>query len=260
MLASLRTLWFRISSLFNRRRLETDLADELQLHRELLEDEARHHGADPSAARRQAALRLGNETLIRERSRDWWSFAWLEAVAQDTRYALRFLARSPGFTFIAILSLALGIGANAAVFTVVDRLLLSAPAHIADPGSLHLVNVKRIRQDGEPRPFFNALTFPEAFALREGKSFASVTPYMAPSLVRLGRGPDAPRIKDSNQGWMENSSASSASDRFVGGFSRLTMIATVPNQRQSFRTRSGSANSVVPTAPSGAVSERPVSR
>lgn len=197
MLAFLRMLWFRISSLFNRRRLERDLSDELQLHRELLEDEARQHGADASAARREAALRLGNETSIRERSRDWWSFAWLEAVAQDTRYSLRFLARSPGFTFIAILSLALGIGANAAVFTVVDRLLLSAPAHITEPGSLHLVNVRRIRREGEPRPFYNALTFPEAFALRTGNSFATVTPYMAPSRVRLGRGPDAPRIKES---------------------------------------------------------------
>ena len=197
MLAYLRTLWFRLSSLFNRRQLEKDLADELQLHRELIETEARQHGADPAAARRAAALRLGNETSIRERSRDWWSFAWFEAAAQDTRYALRFLARSPGFTFIAVLSLALGIGANAAVFTVVDRLLLSAPAHIAEPGSLHIVNVRRIYRVDEPRPFHNAMTFPEAFALREGKSFASVTPYMAPSRVRLGRGPDAPRIKES---------------------------------------------------------------
>ena len=71
MLTFLHTLWFRVSSRFNRRALENDLADELQFHRELLEDEARHQGGEGIDARRAAALRLGNETSIRERSRDW---------------------------------------------------------------------------------------------------------------------------------------------------------------------------------------------
>jgi putative ABC transport system permease protein len=119
-------LWRRLQFLLHRKQFEQDLADEMRLHLDL---RAAEDGE--SAARR----RFGNITQLREASRGVWGWAFLETLGQDLRYGLRTLAANPGFTATAVLSLALGIGANTAIFSILNAVMLrSLP--VEDPHRL----------------------------------------------------------------------------------------------------------------------------
>ncbi len=109
--------------------------DELRFHFEMLQQSLRGQGMDPDAARREARLRLGGSAQIAEAYGDQRTLPRLETVLQDVRYALRTLGRAPGFTLAALTTLALGIGANTAIFTVANTALLR-PLPFADPNRL----------------------------------------------------------------------------------------------------------------------------
>ena len=125
----------RLRSLFGRRSQESDLNDELRFHIEMKADENVAAGMTPDEARYAALRSFGNAAVKREDARATWGWIWLEHFVQDLRYGLRALRQAPGFTAVAVLSLALGIGANTAIFSLIDAVLLKT-LPVQDPQNL----------------------------------------------------------------------------------------------------------------------------
>jgi predicted permease len=131
-------LWRRLHFYLQRDRYDREFAEEMRFHLELKVDENLQAGMTSTEARATARRQFGNQTLLRERSREMWGFRSLETLGQDLRFGVRMLLKHKGFTTVAVLSLALGIGANTAIFSLMDAIFwrplpVSHPEQLVSP-------------------------------------------------------------------------------------------------------------------------------
>jgi predicted permease len=176
--------------LLGRARRDAELDEEIRAHLALAKAERVARGESPEAAAYAARREFGNVGLVKEVTREMWGGIWLERLIQDLRYAVRSLRRAPGFASVAIITLALGIGVNTAMFTVVNGVLLrSLP--FAQPDRLFLVSYREPGNPWMPEPVLSDHNY-LAFKART-RAFASVATFSG-GLVTVTGGGEPERI------------------------------------------------------------------
>ena len=162
---------YRLVPYLGRRHAEEDVQEELRLHLEIERERQIDAGVPEDEALRAARRRLGNATLIRERTRDVWGWRWLDDLGRDVRHAARGLRRSPGFAATVVLVLALGIGANVAMFSVVHGMLIR-PLPYPDAGA-----IVRISESFGGRPGSSVINASLEAIVEEAESFEQIAAY-----------------------------------------------------------------------------------
>ena len=187
-------IWLsRLRDTFRRGRLDQELQAELDAHLELLIEENLHRGLSLNEARYAALRSLGGIEQTKEAFRDQAGFRWLRSLGQDLRYALRLLRRNPGFTAVAVLSLALGIGANSAVFSILNFAILR-PLPVSHPEQL--LTITHGRKTGSPDQYDANISYPQYVDIRDHNPvFSGLTAFWAAAVI-YGRGAHSQSVPD----------------------------------------------------------------
>ena len=187
-----RQVYVRLRSFFRWRRQEVELDEEIRFHLAEEMDERIAEGLSPTAARAAAPRDFGNVMQIRELTRETWGWGPAERLLQDIRTAIRGIRRNPGYTVAVVLTLALGIGLNAAMYGLLARLFLQAPPHVKDPDGIHRVWVRERFDVGVFAGTVVAddvIDWAEFGTLRDDPDrFTAVGGYTAPGAMQNGRG------------------------------------------------------------------------
>jgi predicted permease len=171
----LRAFFLRLTGLFGFRRSEQDFAAELESHVALHTDAGIRAGLAPAEARRQALIRLGGAEQTRQAHRERRTLPWIEDLLHDLRYGLRMMARNPSFTTVAVLTLAVGIGATTTAFTWINSVMLQPLGGVADPN--RLVDVESVTPGGEfvPSSYPDFIDFRKYLKLIDGIAVTHIT-------------------------------------------------------------------------------------
>ena len=184
----LRAFANRLGNLLRGSRRESDFSAELESHIAMHTDAGIRAGLDPAEARRQALIRLGGAEQARQAHRERRTLPWIEDLMHDIRYGLRMMARNPAFTAVAVLTLAIGIGATATAFTWINGVLLQPLGGVADPS--RLVVLETVTPNGEwvPNSYPDFIDFRDHLKLLDGIAVTH------PSALSVGREDHADRV------------------------------------------------------------------
>lgn len=183
--------WLKLQGLFCRNRNAQQLDDEIQFHLDQQIAENLAAGMSPEEARYTAMRTFGNPTYLKEETRDAWGWLWLEQIGSDLRYGFRSLRKSPLFTAVAVLTLAFGIGANAAIFSLMDQVLLQL-LPVKHPEQLVLVAERGIRFGSSWGD--NDISYPMYRDFRDGNQVFSGMFCRFPTSISLGYGDRTERV------------------------------------------------------------------
>jgi putative ABC transport system permease protein len=182
-------MWLKsaVRNLLRKRRADAELDEEVRGYVEMLAEEKMRNGSDARGAQREAKMETGGIEQVKEQTREIRAGHFLETLWQDVRYAFRMLRKNPGFTTVAVLTLALGIGANTAIFTVVNAILLR-PLAFRDSGKLCLVTERWASFPVLNPSYENYVDF-----RNESKSFENIAALHRQQMTMTGQG-DAQRL------------------------------------------------------------------
>lgn len=187
--------WRRLTAVVKRESVTEDLEEEMRLHLDLRARQLERSGLEQAAARHEATRRFGSTARLTDASRDARGAHLLDVLVQDVRYAARGFRHSPGFAIVVVITLGLGLGVNAAVFSLLDRLFAATPAGVVNPGTIRRVYLTSTWLPGTKPNTRDRFNYPELRVMRDvagsGVAFAS---YVADS-ARYGDGDAAQYIR-----------------------------------------------------------------